>query len=770
LIFHTILLNYNESFCTFSIRVIYIDSSMMEDYEGQIGIDLGTTYSCVGVWSTDHVEIIPNQDGSNTTPSWVAFTDTEILVGENAKSQAIKNPENTIFDSKRLLGKRFSDDNVQEDIDTFPFAVTGDKNDIPTIHVNYKGVEKTYKPEQIAALILEKMKGIAEDFLGKRVKKAVITVPAYFNDSQRSATKNAATIAGLVCDKIINEPTAACMCYGLDKKEDNCKVLIFDLGGGTFDVSVLNLYKGVFQVLSTSGNTHLGGEDFDNMVMDHLIEEFARKNKLVQKDVKEQLSNKSSRKLKMAAECAKRTLSTSQSAPIEIDNFYDGRDFSAKLTRTKFETLCSSLFKNCLDPVRKALDDASLDPNQISEVILIGGSTRIPKIQALLSEHFGGIQLNKSVNPDEAVAYGAAVQGAILSKCDPSGKTKELLLMDVSPLSLGIESKGNVMSIIIPRNSSIPTKESKVYSTVENQQTSVDIKIFEGERKFTTENHKLGDFELTDIPCQPKGVPKIQVTLSIDANGILHVEAMDKESGNKNDIKITDSAKLSQEEINKMIDEADEFRADDEMRKDALNSRYQFEKELAFTQQSINDPDLNMADDGTNILEDDEINWLNQFILNNLTWLEDNDELDRDKIDEAKRIFTNNTKALMSRIFARKKQLDMAKRYAVEEGEIDQQQAANSAFGATTEASFKPKTALKANPTPEAAVKAKAKPKPKTALKANPTPEAAVKAKAKPKPKTALKANPTPEVAVKAKPKIKVNITPKKKIHIKLKA
>jgi heat shock protein 1/8 len=669
----------------------------MEEYEGQIGIDLGTTYSCVGVWTNDHVDIIPNQEGQNTTPSWVAFTDTEILVGDSAKRQASVNPKNTVFDSKRLLGKRFSDDTVQADIDTYPFEVTGDRNDIPTINVTYKGEIKSYKPEQISALILEKMKKIAEDFLGKRVKKAVITVPAYFNDSQRSATKNAATIAGLTCDKIINEPTAACMCYGLEKKEDNCKVLIFDLGGGTFDVSILNLYQGVFQVLATSGNTHLGGEDFDNIIVDYFIDEFCIKYKLKSSEVKDQLSGKSNRKLKMEAERAKRELSTSLSTTVEIDNLYDGHDFHTKFTRTKFETLCGGLFKKCIDPVRSALADASLDPNQISEVILIGGSTRIPKVQELLRNHFGGIQLNKSVNPDEAVAYGAAVQGAILSKCDPSGKTKELLLMDVSPLSLGIESKGGIMSIVIPRNSSIPIKESKIYSTVENQQSTVMIQIFEGERQFTVDNHKIGDFELTDIPCQPRGVPKIKVTFSIDANGILHVEAMDKETGNKNAVKITDTARLSQEEINKMIDEADEFRADDEMRKDALNARYQFEKELAFTQQSINDSELNTADDGSNILTDDEINWLNQFILNNLTWLEDNDDLDRAKIEEAKRLFTNNTKTLMSRIFARKKQLDMARQYAETEDD-DQQKAANSAFCNTNaETEFKENITIKQN-------------------------------------------------------------------------
>ena len=657
----------------------------MEDFEGQIGIDLGTTYSCVAYWDNDHVEIIPNEDGCNTTPSWVAFTDTEVLVGENAKMQAAGNPTNTLFDIKRLLGKRHSDDTVQDDLNNFPFEVVPDKNDIPTINVQYKGQPKSFKPEQISALVLEKMKKIAEDRLGKRVKKAVITVPAYFNDSQRTATKNAATIAGLTCDKIINEPTAACMCYGLEKHENNTKVLIFDLGGGTFDVSILNLCDGIFQVLSTSGDTHLGGEDFDMVIMDNLISEFARKNKIkgVQvkaEEVSENLTDRARRRLKIGAERAKRVLSTSKTAMIDIENFYEGKDFTTKLTRGVLEKWCASLFRKCLEPVKRALEDSSLDPNQIQDVILIGGSTRIPKIQELLSEYFGGIQLNKSVNPDEAVAYGAAVQGAILSKCDPSGKTKELLLMDVTPLSLGIESKGGVMSTVIQRNTSIPVRDSKVYSTVENQQTAVMISIFEGERKFTSDNHKIGDFELTDIPAQPRGVPKIEVMFSIDGNGILNVKALDKDTGNANEVKITDTTRLSQEEINKMIDEADEFRVDDELRKDALNARYQFEKELLFTQHTINEKDIVIDEYGNEILTDDEIDWMNQCILSNLTWLEDGEELSKDKIDEAKKNFTSTTRPVMSKVFARKKQLEMAQNYAEKET-INLQDAANQAFG-----------------------------------------------------------------------------------------
>lgn len=647
---------------------------MTEEFQGQIGIDLGTTYSCVGVWLGDHVEIIANEKGQNTVPSWISFCENEILVGADAKEQANINPQNTIFDVKRLIGKRFSEDSVQKDLDHFPFEVIPDRNDLPLIKVNYKGQERTFMPEQLSAMILSKMREIAEARLGQRVKKAVITVPAYFNDSQRSATKNAATIAGLECDKIVNEPTAACLCYGLDRKDDGSKVLIFDLGGGTFDVSILNLQQGVFEVLSTSGDTHLGGEDFDNIVMEKVIGEFSLKYKIPVPEILEETTPKAMKKLKLATENAKRSISISTSSTIEVENFYKGHDLIAKLTRSKFETWCNHLFVKCLEPVKMALEDAKMKPDDIDEIVLVGGSTRIPKVQELLRQYFRGKTLNQTVNPDEAVAYGAAVQGAILSKTDTSGKTKDLLLLDVTPLSLGIESKGGVMSSIIERNTQIPTKKSKVYSTVDDRQTSVMINIFEGERKFTKDNHKIGDFELTDIPPMPRGVPKIEVKFNIDANGILTVSAYDKDTGNVNEIKITNSTKLTQEEINRMVDEADEFRADDEMRKDALNCRYTFEKELTFTQQSINDPELNTDETGNPILIEDEIMWANQFVLNNLTWLEDNEELSKTQIDEAKRQFLLGVKPLMSKIFARKKQLDMARQYRdINDAEMDQE-------------------------------------------------------------------------------------------------
>jgi len=654
---------------------------MNSEFSGIIGIDLGTTYSCVGVWQTDHVEIIPNEKGRLTTPSWVAFTDGEILIGEDAKEQSTGNPRNTIFDIKRLLGKKFTDETVQTDLEHLPYSVIPDRNDMPLVQVHYKGEDRTYRPEQISALILGRMRDIAEAKLGQKVKRAVITVPAYFNDSQRMATKNAATIAGLDCVKILNEPTAACMCYGFEKKNNGDKVLIFDLGGGTFDVSILNLYNGIFEVLSTSGDTHLGGEDFDQIMMTEILTEFKKKHGGIDLE----LTGKMHKKFKVAVEKIKQTLSTAQQATLELDNFYQGEDLNMKITRAKFETWCADIFQRCLEPVRKALEDVKLQPSEIEQVVLVGGSTRIPKIQELLSAYFGGIPLNKSVNPDEAVAYGAAIQGAILSKTDNSGKTADLLLLDVTPLSMGIEARGGLMSTIIDRNTQIPVRKSKIYSTVEDQQSSVMIKIFEGERKFTVDNHKIGDFELADIPRMARGVPKIEVCFAIDANGILTVSAVDKDTGNSNTIRVTDTERLTQEEINAMIDEADEFRAEDELRKNALNIRQQFEKELIFNQQSINATELKKDEEGNSMITDEEQVWMNQFILNNLTWLEENDDLTAKQIEEAQEIFTKNTKFIMSKIFARKKQLAMKAKFLPDEDDLSletTQSLVNSAFRA----------------------------------------------------------------------------------------
>lgn len=633
------------------------------EYEGCIGIDLGTTYSCVGYWNEDHVEIIPNNDtGKTTTASWVAFNEKDILIGDGAKSQASQNPKNTLFDVKRIIGKRFSDPDVQEDRDNFPYEIVNDKHDVPLIRVTYKNAQHTFNPEQISGLILGKMRSIAEAKLQKRVRRAVITVPAYFRDCQRIATKNAAAIAGLECMKIINEPTAACLCYGLDKKSDNTKVLIFDLGGGTFDVSVLNLCGGIFEVLTTSGNTHLGGEDFDLKIANYLLEQFKQRNPSLQEDLSELTGikmDKLMRKLRAAAERAKCNLSTASETLIELESLFNGVDFNIRLTRLKLEQLCESMFQQCLDPVRQVLKDGHLEPSDISEIVLVGGSTRIPRVREILSQFFGGKQLNMSVHPDEAVAYGAAVQGAICSKHDTSGKTRELLLLDVTPLSLGIEAKGGVMSNIIERNTQVPTTKKKMYSTVEDKQCSVLIQIFEGERQFTKDNHKIADFELTDLPKQARGVPKIEVQFNIDANGILSVKAVDRDTGKANEIVIKDTTRLSQEEINRMINEADQFRADDELKKAAMNTRYSFEKSLTDTQRAVNNPDFNVDDAGAPILSREEIDWINQFILSNLTWLEDDENHTKEKIEQAKQQFEHASKPILLKIFARKKQLDL---------------------------------------------------------------------------------------------------------------